>query len=284
MGRIAQGPLLAVLAAALGACGGESEPTPTVVEEVEVVEEAEVAEHAPAKAAAREADTAEALAILKEMSDFLGEQQQFSFRAELGWDSVQVTGQKLEFGGTRSFTVRRPDRLRVEARDREGEKITLFFDSLRISIDLPDDDAYVSVAKPGTIDEVIDYLTDDLGAPAQLAEFVHSDLYDDVAKKFESGFWVGEATVGGVLCDHIALITDPVDVQIWVEQGDRPLPRRLVYTYKTVEGHPQFWADMDEWKPLSNIPDALFAYEPPKGAERLPLRAALEIIEEEMSP
>ncbi|MDB4433287.1 DUF2092 domain-containing protein, partial [bacterium] len=225
-----------------------SEPVEAVVEEggnaaVEAEAEAAAEQAADEEAAMRaateaamRAHTEEALAVLKSSSDFLGQQQSFGFEAHVGFDVLQLNGQKLEFGGTRKATVRRPDRARVEAEQRDGDQMTLFFDGETISVDIPGENAYVSAERPGTLDAALDYLVEDLGTPAPLEDFLSSDLYSEVKDKLRSGFYVEEEMIGRHLCHHLAFSASEVDVQIWIEDGDRPLPCRVVITYKKAEG------------------------------------------------
>jgi hypothetical protein len=73
-----------------------------------------------------------------------------------------------------------------------------------------------------------------------------------------------------VPCDHLAARTaGGVDFQVWVAQGSEPLPRRIVITYKDEKGQPQFWADLSKWNSAPDVSDALFAFTPPSGAERI---------------
>ena len=44
----------------------------------------------------------------------------------------------------------------------------------------------------------------------------------------------------GVVCDHLAFRNLDTDWQIWVESGERPLPRKYVITSKTVAAAPQY--------------------------------------------
>ena len=239
-------------------------------------------ERVAARRAKREAEKAAALAILKRSSDFLGQQQRFSFAIEIGFDVLQTTGQRLEFGGSRKATVRRPDRARIEIRHRYGEEQTLFFDGTTISVDLPTENAYASIEKPGTLDETLAYLMDELGTPAPLGELLASDLYAEVVGGFESGFVVGDATLDGTRCQHVAFRGEALDLQLWVETGERPLPRRVVVTYKQAEGSPQFRARIHDWDLAPETPDELFAFAPPEGAERLPF--APRDVEENSAP
>jgi len=53
-----------------------------------------------------------AMSILKKMSEFLAGAGCFSVTIRDGYDVVQESGQKIEFGELRNVTVSRPDRLR----------------------------------------------------------------------------------------------------------------------------------------------------------------------------
>jgi hypothetical protein len=74
---------------------------------------------------------------------------------------------------------------------------------------------------------------------------------------------------------HVAFRTEDIDVQMWIENSDRPLPQRFVITYRDAEGSPQFSAQLMNWDLKPKTPDSLFTYKPPKGAERIPFAATV---------
>jgi hypothetical protein len=227
------------------------------------------------RAEARAEDLEEALAELKLAADFLAAQRSLYFEAALGYDVVQANGQKLEFGGRRKITMRRPDRVKGHARSREGTEATLFFDGKSISIDLADEKAYVSVEKPGSLDAAFDYLAEDLGVPTPLADLLSSNFYADIADRIVAGFVIGESKIGNADCVHVAFSTEDIDVQMWIENTDRPLPHRFLITYREAEGSPQFWAQLMNWNLKPDTPDSLFVYTPPEGFERIPFTATI---------
>ena len=251
-------------------------------------EPAAEAEPPDADQLAREAraleDRTEALERLRAMSDFLAGQQSFRFAAEIAWDALQRTGQKLEFGGSRRTTVRRPDRLRVRIKGRDGEAQTLRFDGRWISLWIPDENAYVSVEKPGTIDELLEYLIEDLGVPAPLADFVYSDPHGGVADRIATAMVVGDETIAGVAAVHLDFTMQDVDFQLWVATGAEPVPVRLVIDYKRAPGRPQFRAGLSQWSFGIDAPDELFTFVPPEGAEQIPLAAARQRREQRPEP
>src|SRR5262245_46552433 len=78
----------------------------------------ESAAPAPAEPSAEFELDADALEIAKRAFEFLREQQRFSFRADLGYEVVQQDGEKLEFGSVKTYTVKRPESVRVETEER----------------------------------------------------------------------------------------------------------------------------------------------------------------------
>ena len=75
---------------------------------------------APSAARAQEAEepdsAARARAILRESLELIAGAERLGFRLDSEFDVVQASGQKLEFGSERIVTLRRPDRVRIDAR------------------------------------------------------------------------------------------------------------------------------------------------------------------------
>ena len=58
------------------------------------------------------------------------------------------------------------------------------------------------------------------------------------------------------------------DVQIWVQQGDTPLPRRMMITSKWEGGSPRFIADL-QWQQKPKIAPGTFDFSAPEGASEI---------------
>ena len=212
----------------------------------------------------------EAMPILKKMSEYLAQAGRFSVNVRNGYDVVQESGQKIEFGELRKVIVSRPDHLRIETERSDGEKGLVIFDGKQITVYPPNENVYASASKPGTIDETIQYAVSDLKVRVPLAMMLLSTLPSEIDRRVVSADYVEKTTILDVPCDHLAVRTGQgVDFQVWVAQGEQPLPRRIVITYISETGQPQFWADLSDWNLAPEISDALFAFTPPNGAERI---------------
>lgn len=211
----------------------------------------------------------QAMAVLKRMADYLSQAQRFSVMVDIGFDAVQGNGQKIEFGETRKILLSRPDLLRIDTTKRNGAKDSVIFDGKDITVVIPKENVYATDARPGTVDEAIAYFVNDLGMRLPLAELLDSNAAKMLPERVREAAYVEQSSIGGIACDHIALRGDEVDGQLWVAQGDKPLPQRIVITYKREDGRPQFWANLTEWNLSPKVRNSMFTFTPPKGAAKI---------------
>jgi hypothetical protein len=195
------GPFVLVIALLVGICAGT--PTPGFA------------------AAGRDA---QAMAILQRMADFLTRAQQFSVAADIGFDVVQESGEKLEFGETRHFVIKRPQHIRVDITKRDGATSGFRFDGKEIAVFNSRENVYATATKPGTLDDAIAYFINELDMRFPLAELFSSKLAEALPTKVRSAYNVGPERIMGVPCEHVAFRGEQADFQLWVAQGDQPLP------------------------------------------------------------
>ncbi len=225
--------------------------------------------HAQEGKAAKPNIDEKAMAAIKRMNEFLSQQKQFSITADIGFDIVQDWGQKIEFGETRKMTVSRPDRFRVDTTDRDGSVSLLMFNGKEIAYFDSADNAYATVAKPGSINDAATYFANDLGMRLPMGAMLSGQLPQLLSKWALNGRYVDQSSIMGVACDHLAFHGDGEDIQMWIAQGDKPLLQRMVITYARTDGKPQFWAQIREWNLSPEVTDALFTFTPPAGAAKV---------------
>ena len=115
----------------------------------------------------------------------------------------------------------------------------------------------------------------DLGIRLPLAVFFVSRAGTLLDRRVQSVEYVEKTGILGAPAHHLVGRTDTVNFQIWIADGDQPLPQRLVMTYPKASGQPQFRAQFVGWNLAAEVSDALFAFAPPDGANRIPFAAAL---------
>jgi hypothetical protein len=231
---------------------------------------------APAPAAESETvSQTQARAILMNMAQFLGGTPSFRVSIRGGYDAVQPSGQKIEFGENRTVTLSRPDRLRVEGERSDGAKtLTVFTGKEIVLVDLAGS-VYATAPQPGTLDDTIVYFVRDLGMRLPLAAVLLSRLPTEFQDRVRSVDYVEKTSIYGIASHHLAARTDTVDFQVWVADGDKPLLQRVVLTYKTEAGQPQFWAEFSNWNFAPEIDDATFSAQVPNGLQKVAFAAQL---------
>jgi hypothetical protein len=211
------------------------------------------------------------LDILTRMTEFISGASAFTIVADMANEVLQKDGQTLEFGTNITASLRRPSQANVHFDNRDGNSVTIILDGDTISVFSTIGNAHVydTTRQPGDIDASFVFLAEQLGTPDQLNHFFSIDLTDSMKRMVKSGYYVGEATIAGILCHNLALSNEDEDVQLWVAKGDKPVPRRIVVTYKNLEGQPQFRAQFEEWNFSPNLSETNFSYSPPAHADRI---------------
>src|SRR5437016_661379 len=177
--------------------------------------------------------------LLRRMSDYLASRQQFTAKAESTLEVVLTSGQKIQFDSPATLEVSRPNKLRAH---RKGDIVNqeFFYDGKTLTLFSPRENLYATTAAPPTIDETLDFAREKLDIIAPASELLYKNAAEKMLKESSSGFVVGPSVVGGVKCTHSAFRGSEVDWQIWIEDGDKPLPRKFILTSKKLAGQPEF--------------------------------------------
>lgn len=209
-----------------------------------------------------------ALEILRASTQYLAGLERFSAETDNAIEVVLASGQKLQFENPAKVTVRRPDRFRAE---RVGDLVDQVFAYDGKSLTLYDRGRgyYATVPAPPTLDQALDLARDSLDVVAPAADLLYADAFEALTEDATSGVYLGPATVGGVRCHHLAFTGPEVDWQLWVQEGEQPLPRKYVITSKLVPGSPDFSVWIRRFDAAAAAPDDLFAFAPPAKAERI---------------
>ena len=205
---------------------------------------------------------------LRQMSDYLKSLKAFTLRAENTTDELALAGSKLQFGQTVDIYVKRPDRLRANA---EGDLANqqFFFDGKYLTLFNNDQNVYARLEAPGTIEEALEYAQDAFDLNAPLSDLIYPDAYNVLTQNVHSGHYVGLHLVRGIQCHHLVFVQDDIDWQIWIENSQTPLPRKMIITSKWLAGGPQFTSLMSYWKTSARLPQDLFIFTPPVTAQKI---------------
>jgi len=244
--RLLLSPLLLLVAAPLGA----QEAAP-----------------APGSPAVAQVISPEAQAVLDRMTAFLKSQKTFSIDSQSTRDEVVAFGYKLQNNEHATLTAQLTNKLRVEVSGDDRER-TFIYDGATLTMYSPDDEAYTQIKAPDTIGKLVDRL---LGAGIEMPmiDMLYQIHQGSLTEAVRGGVLVGDSNIDGTDCDHLAFRQGNIDWQLWVAQGDKPVPRRLLVTTRYEVGDPQYQVTM-RWNLNPKVDASTFAFTPPKGANKIP--------------
>ena len=233
---------------------------------------AAVAAVAPAETQAQESD---AKAILKAMSDYVGSQKTMQLAFDSDIEVITPQLEKIQFTNSGEALLSRPDKLHAH---RVGgySDVALFFDGKTVRYLRKACQRLRTVRCPGQRGPA------DRGPAGRAMASrcpvptcscpIHMIV---LVAGVQEAKYIGHGVIDGVTCEHLAFRNFDTDWQLWVEVGERPIPRKLVITSKTLNSAPQYTLRVKEWKTgIEPSPDD-FTFTPPANAKMLdPMRSS----------
>ena len=205
---------------------------------------------------------------LLDMASKLADTMQFTVAIHMTYDVLQTSGEIIEFGEVRNLQVSRPDYLRVDAQQSDGDSGGLIFDGQTITQFNLTQNVYSQIDRPGDLDGMIRYVVSELGVRFPLARMLVTSFPQEIRNLTTGVDFVERNILGPLATDHIAGRTDDLDYQIWIR--DDNFPARMVFNYRNAPGKPQFRADFSDWNTTPSLKRGSFSYKAPGNAEKIP--------------
>jgi hypothetical protein len=224
---------------------------------------AQPAAKTPAPAVAEQAEQ-----LLKQMGAYVGSAEQFTFHADVTFDHVLPSGQKLQFSAAEDVVLQRSAGVYVEWSGDLGDR-QFWYDGKSVTLYDPATSFYASDAAPPDIDGMLDKVVTQLGFSPPLSDLLYRDPYHAVHGNIQFGLYLGVTNVNGERCHNLAFVEKDIDWQIWIDTGPQLTPCKLVITYKTHPSQPQFSAVFTDWNFYPRIAATVFTPELPAGARKI---------------
>ena len=217
----------------------------------------------------------EADRILKQMSDYLASIQKFEITSNSSIESVLDSGQKIMLDFTGKVVAQRPNKL-FSSRTGDGDIVDqrFYYDGKSFTLYNKRSNVYASIAAQDTVSKTLDFAFAQFNLAAPGIDLLHANSYERLSHALLSGFYVGKSVIDGVECHQLAFRNTEVDWQIWVQTGDKPLPKKYVITSRWTTGSPQYSITMN-WNLRPDFSDNIFNFVAPKGAQKVDMKNAL---------
>ena len=211
-----------------------------------------------------------AQALLKKMSDYMGGLNSYSADVGIIDQNLLADGFKLSLYKQGRLTFQRPNKFVMSRqgmlRDQwvmyNGTDLVFYGKTLN---------AFVTVPAPGDVDAGLDAVVDAVGSEMPARDLLSLDAYTPLMDAVTKAVYIGEAPMGDRICHQMAFRTDEVDWQLWVADGDKPLPCLYSITSKWLTGAPEYIVRFNNWVVDAAIPDSTFEFDAPKGARSMTL-------------
>jgi hypothetical protein len=201
--------------------------------------------------------------------------EEFSFQAKTIRVYADPNGEPLHIFHTMRVTVHRPSRLLVDVNGDDGST-KLAFDGKTAVVYSATPNKYASIpVAEGTIEAMMKEAVGRLGVDFPLADFLSEAPDKAFLTGVTSGRVVNTVTIDGAPYDHLFFSQPPgIELELWLSKNEPSLPRRLIVTYRSLPGQPNFIAELSDWNFNIHPPYAEFAFQPPAGAEQVALKPA----------
>jgi hypothetical protein len=201
------------------------------------------------------------------MSDYLKTLKSYKINSEISKDELVDTNMKIQKSASNEISVQLPDRLHAHVVGDEQD-LQFIYDGQTLTLYDGPGKHYASTPAAPTIGRTLDAVRAKYGIVFPLADFIQMSAQENLLQNITAAGYIGTSRVDGVECDHIAIRQPDVDWQVWIEKGDKPLPRKVVITTKTQPTQPQFIATL-KWDTSASFDSKLFTFTPPADAIRI---------------
>jgi hypothetical protein len=197
------------------------------------------------------------------------------------WDELQNTGQTVQLSRRATLVAAHPDQLFVTAKGDDGTDWAAWYDGRVLTLLDRVNNEYATEEFRGTNMAMLGHMHDKYGMDFPMGDFMTERLYESTRSNIQEAFYLGKATVAGREARHLLCKQEQLDWQLWVTPGEKPLPLKLVITFKQKPGQPGFTANFDRWELDPVVPDDVFKFTAPSGAKKVEVADLLREEKEE---
>ncbi len=216
-------------------------------------------------------ETAEQL--LDKVCDVLKGKSSFSVEMDVTYDDVLDSGSKVQYSAYQTVWVEKPNRLRSQYIG--DQRVTNFYYNGELfTLEDIERDLYVTKPAPKTLDEALNQVEARYGITIPMSNLVASDPCADIKANVKKIIFIGNDMVDSEQMYHLLLIGSDRDFQIWVTRDAESLLRKVIITYKTLPGSPQYTAVLSDWNFNPKIAADTFTFKPSKdsiGIDLIPI-------------
>lgn len=209
-----------------------------------------------------------ATAILKRMSAFIGNAEQFTVTTENALEYLLDSGHLIDIDVSADVMVHRPNKLRAERHGKLVEQV-FYYNGNVLTLHNPETNVYATEVVPDNYLELFRFMANTLGFAVPVSDLILENSYALLTEEVTSAQYLGQSNIYGVLCDQLLFSRPGVDFQVWVAVGDQPIPYKYVVTDTSTPDRMSIRTVLREWDFTPEINTSKFTFTPPDGAHKI---------------
>ena len=209
----------------------------------------------------------EAIEVLKQMDAYTASMQQFEVTLE-SYTDHDIGIAAISNPSKSKITVDRSGLLH-SVTDGVLRTREIFFHDNELIVFSNEHNLYTRADTPSELDEALIFALDEFEVETPALDLLLISSLEYLVSDEEFVLHVTDSSsIRGVECHHIVISGPHADLQLWVEKGNNPVPRRSLMTFKSEQGRPRHEMFLD-WKAIDNLDSSIFEFEPPAGAREI---------------
>jgi hypothetical protein len=202
-------------------------------------------------------------AILDKFCDFIKQQKNFTVNLNITYDNVLDSGAKVQYSALQIVRVQKPGRLQVDY-DGDQRNTRFYYNGESFTLySVPDNLYATSIALP-TIEGTLRQIEETYDLTIPLSNLYVEDPCALVTPNIEDKLYIDLSQINETNTHHLLFMENDRHWQIWLTEGDKPVPLKIVITYKDLPQSPQYTAVFSDWNFNPNLPPDTFNFQPPK--------------------
>ena len=209
-----------------------------------------------------------ATSILRQMSDYLGEQKQFSVQTQNTLEDLLGEGHRVDLDVSASVTVSRPNKIRA---DRKGDLVDhiFYYNGKEMTLYRPVFNVYSTLQAPDTFYGLFQFLYQKVGLGLPISDLVYEDSYSLLMQDVTLAQIVGKTYIDGVKTTHLLFSRPGVDFQIWIAAQEAPLPLKYVVTDTESTNRLSISSRMMNWNVQPVVDEDQFTFTQPEDGQAI---------------
>lgn len=199
--------------------------------------------------------------LLNQVCDFLKSKQSFSVEMDITYDNLLESGSKVQYSGYQQVWIQKPNMVRTNYVGDEGNR-SFYYNGKSFTLFSPTLKVFATKEAHATLDELVNSLEENYGFTLPMSNLFVNNPCSSIENVTEEPLYLGSDFVNRVETDHLLIVTDDWDGQLWITQDNPPLIRKAIITYKNLPNSPQYTVLFSNWNFEPSISKDMFNFTP----------------------